>query len=544
MWFTTIQTALMNMKKILIGERGVSMLTAIMLLLLLSALGLAVVSLVMVESQISVNHLYSLQAFSLAEAGIERAIRAIRDDTATTQTANPTADGYCVTPSLDGYLATGTSSGTPNYARALFYGTSLTSANPAYFCNLAAAINNNLQVYDFQQRYNLMGVPIRAMEIGIRAMKSASGGTNPTMQLRYSLNGAGGPWTNVGAAITVSAYDANANWPTIPINYYTITVTPTWNDLMAGAGANFRVQALRTNAGNRNLYIDYLCIRITLKVDAITEPWYTTFKNAGGAPITVNLPLGNGVVESLPIDDEAGKVHLNYASQSLLRYLMVECGILDATANTYATNIVTYRATNWFDTIEEVKMISGGMTAADYNLVKDYITVYPWVNPNVQIPTGNRAPININTAPVQVLEAVFDPLGLGATDPASLATAIITRRATTPFSSMISSNPADSTSSFGRFVDTQGAYLTAAEMNTVKENCDASFYNVTQTTSWTGGNVTTTEFCYYSTAYSVTARGKVENSFRQAKRVFEDDGTFNIAALWGPTLNYWREVIP
>jgi len=168
------------------------------------------------------------------------------------------------------------------------------------------------------------------------------------------------------------------------------------------------------------------------------------------------------------------------------------------------------------------------------------------VNPNVQMPAGNRAPININTAPVQVLKAVFDPLGLGATDPASLATAIITRRATTPFSSMISSNPADSTSSFGRFVDTQGAYLTAAEMNTVKENCDTSLYNINNNplASWTGGAVTTTEFCYYSTAYSVTAKGKVQNSYRQAKRVFEDDGTFNITALWGPTLNYWREVIP
>ena len=60
------------------------------------------------------------------------------------------------------------------------------------------------------------------------------------------------------------------------------------------------------------------------------------------------------MVESAPIDDEQGKVHLNYASQSLLRYLMVECGIVDATANTLATNIVTYRGSNLFDTVEEV----------------------------------------------------------------------------------------------------------------------------------------------------------------------------------------------
>jgi hypothetical protein len=266
----------------------------------------------------------------------------------------------------------------------------------------------------------------------------------------------------------------------------------------------------------------------------------------------VNIALGNGVIETMPIDDEAGKVHLNYATQALLRYLMVECGIADATANTLATNIVTYRGSNWFDSIEEVMQVTG-MTSTYYNLIKDYITVYSSVNTNVQIPTGSRAPININTAPLQVLKAVFDPLGLGATDPASLASAIITQRTGTtgclpvppnPFSSMISSNPADSSSSFARFLDTQTSYLTAAEIDAIKENCDASYYNETQTSSWTGGSVTTTEFCYSSNVYSVTARGKVENSYRQVKRVFKDDGTFNISAVWGPILNYWREIVP
>ncbi len=122
------------------------------------------------------------------------------------------------------------------------------------------------------------------------------------------------------------------------------------------------------------------------------------------------------MVESAPIDDEQGKVHLNYASQSLLRYLMVECGIADATANTLATNIVTYRGSSLFDTVEEVQQVSG-MTTAYYDLIKNYVTVYSWVNPNVQRTTGSRAPININTAPLQVLQAVFDPLGLGATRP-------------------------------------------------------------------------------------------------------------------------------
>ena len=128
---------------------------------------------------------------------------------------------------------------------------------------------------------------------------------------------------------------------------------------------------------------------------------------------------------------------------------------------------MTYRGSNLFDTVEEVQNVSG-MTTAYYDLIKNYVTVYSWVNPNVQRTAGSRAPININTAPVQVLEAVFDPLGLGATDPATLASAIITRRATTPFSSMISSNPADTSSGFARFLDTQTAYLTATEISYVQ----------------------------------------------------------------------------
>ena len=77
---------------------------------------------------------------------------------------------------------------------------------------------------------------------------------------------------------------------------------------------------------------------------------------------------------------------------------------------------MSYRGSNWFDTVEELQNVTG-MTTAYYDLIKNYVTVYSWVNPNVQRPTGSRAPININTAPLQVLEAVFDPLGLGATDP-------------------------------------------------------------------------------------------------------------------------------
>ena len=515
------------------NQAGVSVIIIVMLMLIMSALGLAIISMTNFGSLVAINQLSASQAYYIAEAGIERAIREIRDDASTTQTTTPSADGYCASICLDGYQSTG--AGGSNYAYALFYGgTDLSSATnytaTNRYCTLNS-INDYVINYDFQQRYNLMGTPIRSMEIGIRVRKSSSGGTDPVLQLSYTLNGSS--YTNVGSPITVSS----AAWGSP--QFCTLSPTP---DSEQPEQHQLSHSRHPTNTPSRSTYIDYLCIRITAKVDAITEPWYTTFKNSDGSTKAINTSLAPGVLESAPIDDEHGKVHLNYASQSLLRYLMFECGIADATANTLATNIVTYRGSSWFDTVEEVQNVSG-MTAAYYDLIKNYVTVYSWVNSSVQRPAGSRAPININTAPRQVLEAVFDPLGLGATDPATLANAIITRRATTPFSCMISSDPADTGAGFPRFLDTQTAYLTAAEITYVRENCDASLYNRTQTLSWTGGNVTTTEFCYSSPVYSVAATGKVQNACRITKRVFEDDGTFAITS-GALTLNYWKELVP
>jgi len=521
------------------NQAGVSVIIMVMLMLIMSALGLAIISMTNFGSLVAVNQLAGAQAFYCAEAGIERAVREIRDDASTTQTANSAADGYCASICLDGYGYSG--SGGSSYDRAQFYGgtdllstTNYTVTNR--YCTLNS-INDYVIIYNFLQRCNLMGTPIRSMEIGLRVRKSSSGGTNPVLQLSYTLNGS--TYTNVGSPITVSDNNYYA-WPDARyMQFYSISPTPDWTALNS---TNFRIRATQTNTANRNSYIDYLCIRITAKIDATTEPWYSTFKDGSGNPLTVNIPLGAGMVESAPIDDEQGKVHLNYASQSLLRYLMFECGIADATANTLAANIVAYRGSSWFDTVEEVQQVSG-MTTAYYDLIKDYVTVYSWVNPNVQRTTGSRAPININTAPRQVLEAVFDPLGLGATDPATLASAIITRRATTPFSSMISSNPADTGSGFARFLDTQTAYLNATEIRYIRENCDASLYNRSRTASWNNSNVITTEFCYSSPVYSVTSTGNVQNAYRITKRVFEDDGTFSITS-GALTLNYWKELIP
>ena len=101
---------------------------------------------------------------------------------------------------------------------------------------------------------------------------------------------------------------------------------------------------------------------------------------------------------------------------------------------------------------------------------------------------------------------------------------------------MYSSDP-NVTADFADFVDARG-YLNNAEADAVKENADAS------SQVWSGSNVVTTEFCYSSNVFSIIATSKVENTSNTMKRVVEDDGTFDITANWGPTLNYWRELFP
>ena len=103
--------------------------------------------------------------------------------------ADDTAAGYCVTPCLDGYSATSRNRSYQSYT-----GPFLRDLPDQYNTFHYLYINrcqqvHNVQVYNFQQRYNLMGTPIKAMEIGIRAGKGRAAGTDPIIQLRYTLNG-------------------------------------------------------------------------------------------------------------------------------------------------------------------------------------------------------------------------------------------------------------------------------------------------------------------------------------------------------------------
>lgn len=299
--------------------------------------------------------------------------------------------------------------------------------------------------------------------------------------------------------------------------------------------SNFRIRVMRT-AGNRNINLDFIYLRITYSIDTLDEPWAT------GSYAAFPISLSNGTIESVTITDEERKVHLNYASQALLSNLLTNLGI--SSASTKATNIVNYRGaglTNPFDTVEELQQVTG-ITASDYNTIKDYATVYSFINTNVYNPTGPRAPVNVNTASFEVLKSIFDSLSLDAGDPASLANDIITQRTSAPFVGFYSSTSTSNTY-FYNFVMNRG-YLSASgnpdERDRVLDNADAS--SLTPVSGSNGYDAVTTEFCYASTAFYINTLAQAKGRNFRVKTIRGNDGSHTFSTYAGdPSPVGWRK---
>jgi len=440
----------------------------------------------------------------LADAGVERALREIRNDQATT-----TQTGVA-------YLR----GGTPSVAGGAFSGVTINNirhydVTTATIDSFTSGNGDIAQLTTFDNNYT--NTRIISVSLIVRASR-ASGGTGATLQVSYSTNGS---FPQVGSTPLIQALTTSlTNYP----QDITGDRTWTWATLMS---ANFALRAQST-AGNRAINLDAMGLLVTYEIDTNTEPWFT------GSYQTYPLSLGSGTVQSVSITAEQGKIHLNTATQVLLRYLMFERGVVDATANTVATNIVNYRAVKNFDSVEELQQVTG-MTATIYNLIKDYVTVYSFINTSAQRPAGSRAPVNINTASREVLEAIFDDqallLGtLGATDPASLATDIINTRAATPFTCYYSADGAV-TRDFFDFVAGR-AYLTATEQNIVRDIVDPSL--VTPTTA-AGVNATTTEFSYDTNTFKIESLADISGRRVRVKTILNDQGTTTFTTFVGDT---------
>lgn len=222
---------------------------------------------------------------------------------------------------------------------------------------------------------------------------------------------------------------------------------------------------------------------------------------------------------------------------------MVELGVADATANTVATNIVNYQAGNNFDSVEELQQVTG-MTNTIYELIKDTVTVYSFINTNVyantaspRTTTRSRAPININTASSQVLRAVFDTFGIDASDVTSLASEIITTRATTPFTCFYSADSAVTTDFYDYALGK--SYLSASgnpdQKDSVIDNADASPLIPVSGSSTISDSISSAEFCYDSGAFKIESVATVGGRSVRVKTILNNLGARTFSTFTGDT---------
>ncbi len=479
-------------------------------MVVLTAMTGALLVLLTHETRELASQVDDLKLLNLVDAGLQRGLREIREDASST-TQRGTAD-------LRG--ATVTETGSVGDQDSIRY---LEDGNATIDCIYGqGSCADQVFLQDFDRNY--AGTRIYSVQLRAVAARD-TGGTGATLELSYATDAV---FPNANTKLTVVLPNSTT------LTEYSVDITNdrvwSWDALFA---TNFKLRAIRT-AGNRDILLGMIYLRVTYEIDTATESWST------GSYQSYPLTLGDGSIDSVTITAEQGKVHLNTASELLLRYLLEERGV--ASASTLATNLVNYRSVKNFDSIEEIKQVSGFGTA-EYDAVKNFVTVHSSINVDAVGPSAARAPVNVNTAPREVLEAVFDALLLGATDATSLATDILTARAAAPFTCFYSSD-ASVTTDFYDFVMGR-SYLSSSgnpdERDMVLDNADAS--PGIPVSGSNGYNALTTEFCYATNAFRLESAATVhERSFRAAE-IRDDNGSHLLTTYQGDlsAASYRRE---
>lgn len=165
---------------------------------------------------------------------------------------------------------------------------------------------------------------------------------------------------------------------------------------------------------------------INTAIDTEGERWYAD------EPYKDDTPLnGEGSYVVTKIRDSGSQIYINDTSPNLgamLENLVAALGppltpgdgnaII---ANRPPVNVVNGRTAGGYFTKEQIKIVPG-FTEIKYKAIKDYITVYAFIDLDVIDPqdavtpyaTSPRAPININTASTEVLIAVLAGISDGA----------------------------------------------------------------------------------------------------------------------------------
>ncbi len=193
-------------------------------------------------------------------------------------------------------------------------------------------------------------------------------------------------------------------------------------------------------------------------------------------------PYGTGSVLTyrLRILDCASQVNVNHpdpaSAERMLRNLMRASGVAAGLAQTVATSRLANRPSQGFGSKQELmgQLMAAGVTDAQVRVIRDRVALDGWQDPDVIRPwnlNGDaraalspmpRSPVNLNTASVEVLTALFaevravNALGEFTIDFASadrLAKAIVTQRGSPPFAGTTRFVPFRTWTEFETFVD-------------------------------------------------------------------------------------------
>ncbi|MDP3704136.1 MAG: type II secretion system protein GspK [Candidatus Omnitrophota bacterium] len=148
--------------------------------------------------------------------------------------------------------------------------------------------------------------------------------------------------------------------------------------------------------------------------DHLQEPWATG--DEAGQPVLSNILVGSGVFTAELLDEQR-KVHLNTSTEEVLRRLIEAVNVPGVNVRQIAEAIIDWRTASNPETgvcagqnppchdgplasVDELRLVPG-MTPELFDALAPYVTVYPLAG----------APVNINTAPAIVLDALNCPGG-------------------------------------------------------------------------------------------------------------------------------------
>jgi len=548
-------------------KKGISIVFAVFTLLVLSVLAVTIFSMISSDINASATSLRAAKAFYIAEAGIEILARFIANDIETTfspngepNTTDPNANGYYSVAYLEGgYNGSYSGVNVTNPERVCIHGTSWDNPtrHPAVVQGVA---NASLAIWDFQQRYNLIGSRLIRTRIVCVARKVAQPDPPAEFVMQYSTDG-GATWRPGGPNYSGFWFRVISDqWPTERGVYFESPNVPvTWKNMMDNSGSDFRIRVLRVDSHETNIEIDWLALMVNTEVDALTEPWADP-----GGQISLPAVLGDGTINALATLGGSGieeGININNAPHMIMKELFEDPSISDGEASNLATEVINYRnSVKLFNKIEEIKQIEGGVDPNIFDgRVLGNMTVFSWRNVDLPYYTDGVSPVNVNLASSDVLKKIIECGGIDEGMAQTAGDLIVSQRQTDPFTSMYSSYQIQEIAG-SRDEKSLAGFLRANlawsddSFRILMDVLDGSAYNVSLTENWTDPPITdAVPVCFSTHAFGLVSQGGVGDMTRQIIRTYGivyDGVNYN----WGPCTyrlpvdhtdtdpkGYWRE---